>query len=68
MTQGDGYMDHDEFWQKIQEATAGLNLAYLLLKHGGNFEKHEDTIIQGIESLEDLKREIARREAENAPI
>jgi len=55
-------MTRDELWKKLQEATAGLNLAYLLLKHGGNFEKNEDTITQGIESLEDAKREIALRE------
>lgn len=55
-------MTRDEFWTKIQEATAGINLAYLLLKHGGNFEKNEDAILKGIEALEDVKRELARRE------
>jgi len=55
-------MTRDELWEKLQEATAGLNLAYLLLKHGGNFEKNEDTIVKGIESMEDAKRELAIRE------
>lgn len=55
-------MTRDEFWTKIQEAAAGFNLAYLLLKHGGNFEKNEDAILNGIEAMEDVKRELARRE------
>lgn len=55
-------MTRDEFWTKIQEATAGINLAYLLLKHGGNFEKNEDAILNGIESLEDAKREMSKIE------
>lgn len=61
-------MTRDELWKKLQEATAGLNLAYLILKHGGNFDKNEDVILQGIESLEDAKREIARLEGQNAAI
>ncbi len=55
-------MTRDELWENLQKATAALNLALLLLRHGGDFDKNYDSILAGVDALEDAKRELARLE------